>query len=101
MHRGPRVHGMTVRLAVPLALLGVACLASAAAWCQSGVLAVSKAKPYTAPKNSFGHPNLEGTWTNNSATPLQRPAQWADKATLTDAELEAVKSSVRQLEKDG
>ncbi len=59
------------------------------------------AKPYVAPKTSFGQPNLEATWTNNSATPLQRPAQWADKATLTDAELEQVTGAVRQLEQHG
>ena len=58
-------------------------------------------KPFTAPRTSFGHPDLSGTWTNNNATPLQRPAQWADKEFLTDAELAAVQSTARQLEEDG
>jgi hypothetical protein len=33
-----------------------------------------------------GHPNLEGIWTNATITPLERPAQFAAKPTLTDAE---------------
>ncbi|HUQ51435.1 MAG TPA: hypothetical protein VM692_04385, partial [Gammaproteobacteria bacterium] len=65
-----------------------------AAWAQSG-------ESFKAPRTSFGHPDLSGTWTNNNATPLQRPAQWAGKELLTDDELEAVQSSARQLEQDG
>jgi hypothetical protein len=76
--------------------LVIACLCTSAAWSQA-----SEQSAFTAARTSFGQPNLEGTWTNNSATPLQRPAQWADKATLTDAELEEVTSAVRQLEQHG
>ncbi len=42
---------------------------------------------YTAPRNAVGQPDLSGIWTNNSATPMERPEQLADKATLTDEEL--------------
>jgi hypothetical protein len=56
---------------------------------------------YKAPKTSFGQPDLEGVWTNNSATPLQRPAAWADKQFLTDAELAQVQNVARQLEQEG
>jgi hypothetical protein len=56
---------------------------------------------YQVPKTSFGHPDLEGVWTNNSATPLQRPAAWAGKTSLTDAEVEQVRKAARQLELDG
>ncbi len=88
-------------VAASVAVLLAACSVPPGAWGQAGQSAASGAQPYTPPRNSFGQPSLEGTWTNNSATPLQRPAQWADKAVLSDAEFEAVKSSVRQLEKDG
>ena len=81
--------------------LAIAFLATLGAWPQSGEAPETGAKPYTAPRNSFGQPDLTGTWTNNNATPLQRPPQWADKALLTDAELEAVKSAARELEKEG
>ena len=45
----------------------------------------------TPPLNPDGHPDLEGVWENNSATPLERPAQLAAKPRLTDDELEAMK----------
>ncbi len=77
----------------------LACFGAAAAWAQSGEAPDSK--PFTPPRTSFGHPDLSGTYTNNNATPLQRPAQWADKEFLTDAELAAVQSSARKLEEDG
>ena len=56
---------------------------------------------YNAPKTSFGQPDLEGVWSNDSATPLQRPAAWADKQFLTDAEVAQVQQAARQLEQDG
>ncbi len=33
-----------------------------------------------------GHPDLQGVWNFSSLTPLERPAQFADKPVLTDAE---------------
>jgi len=33
-----------------------------------------------------GHPDLQGTWNFSSLTPLERPAQFAGKPVLTDAE---------------
>ena len=80
------------RIATSVGILAV-CIGASAAWAQSG--------EFTAPRTSFGHPDLSGTWTNNNATPLQRPAQWADKELLTDAELAAVQSKARNLEADG
>jgi hypothetical protein len=37
-----------------------------------------------------GHPDLQGIWTNATITPFERPAQFKDKAFLTDAEIELV-----------
>jgi hypothetical protein len=78
-------------------LIGVACITLAAA----GSQADKPAAAYKVPKNSFGQPDLEAVWTNNSATPLQRPAAWADKQFLTDAEIQQVEKAARQLEQDG
>jgi hypothetical protein len=61
----------------------------------------SGARPYTAARNAFGQPDLEGVWTNDSITPLQRPAAWANKTVLTDAEVEQLKRASRQLEAEG
>ena len=44
---------------------------------------------YTAPKTVDGQPDLQGVWDYRSVTPLQRPTEFADKATLTDAEIAA------------
>ena len=61
----------------------------------------SGARPYTAARNAFGQPDLEGVWTNDSITPLQRPTAWANKTALTDAEVEQLKRASRQLEAEG
>lgn len=39
------------------------------------------------PRTPDGRPNLQGTWANNAATPLERPEQLADKAELSAAEV--------------
>jgi hypothetical protein len=38
------------------------------------------------PRAADGHPDLQGVWTNATLTPLERPAAFAGKATLSDAE---------------
>ncbi|HVQ13138.1 MAG TPA: hypothetical protein VMS40_06090, partial [Vicinamibacterales bacterium] len=78
-------------------LVGIACITLAAA----GQGDRQSASTYKVAKTSFGQPDLEGVWSNNSATPLQRPAAWADKPLLTDAEVARVQDAARQLEQDG
>jgi hypothetical protein len=41
------------------------------------------------PRTADGHPDLQGVWTNATLTPLERPAAFAGKATLSDAEATA------------
>src|SRR5690349_24902054 len=47
------------------------------------------AQKWAVPRTPDGRPDLEGVWENNSATPLERPRQLADKPRLTDEELES------------
>jgi hypothetical protein len=47
---------------------------------------------WKAPRTTDGRPDLQGVWGNNSVTPMTRPRQWKDKATLTDAELNELKA---------
>jgi hypothetical protein len=42
-----------------------------------------------ASKTPWGDPDLQGTWSNQTLTPLERPAQFKDKPVLTEAEAAA------------
>ena len=42
---------------------------------------------WTVPRLADGRPNLQGVWENNSATPLERPREFANKPRLTESEL--------------
>jgi len=46
-------------------------------------------KNWTAPRTAYGHPDLQGIWTNATLTPLQRPADLAGKQVFTTAEAAA------------
>jgi hypothetical protein len=81
-------------------VLGLSCLGLVVS-AQAPQKRSAAAGSYTAPRNAFGQPDLEGTWTNNSITPLQRPAAWANKTVLTDAEVEQLREASRQLEESG
>ncbi len=47
------------------------------------------AATWVAPKTPDGQPDLEGTWTNATITPFERPAELADKPVLTPEEAAA------------
>jgi len=50
--------------------------------------AKTAAKPWTAPKTPWGHPDISGTWTSDGAIgiPLARPDQFAGRVELSDSE---------------
>jgi hypothetical protein len=47
------------------------------------------AMPWSPPRAPDGHPDFQGTWTNATLTPLERPVEFAGKLTLTNAEAAA------------
>ena len=49
------------------------------------------------PRTPDGHPDLQGVWANNMATPLERPKGLAGKAVLSDAELGEFKRRAAEL----
>ena len=50
------------------------------------VVAGSVLSAQRAAKTADGHPDLQGMWLNDTATPLERLKDWAGKATLSDDE---------------
>ena len=80
----------------------VALIAVAALW---ALPAASQTQPssssdWTVPRTADGQPDLQGLWTNNSATPIERPEQFADKAVLTDEEVAELTQRVSEF-RDG
>lgn len=57
----------------------------AAGLCAAVLGATAHAEPFAAPRTDFGHPDLQGTWTNATITALERPDQF-DRLVLTEAE---------------
>src|SRR5687767_15757409 len=51
--------------------------------------AIEGQKPAPIPRLADGKPDMQGYWTNQTFTPLERPAQWKDKTTLTVEEASA------------
>ena len=58
-------------------------------------------KTWTLPRTVDGQPDLQGVWSNNNATPLQRPKDLANRATLTDAEVNALRQKAHQFFETG
>ncbi len=73
-------------------LVSLCALATIAA-AQSQNAPVAKSKSWTMPRTPDGHPDLQGTWTNATLTPVERPAQFAGKATVSEAEAKAYEKS--------
>jgi hypothetical protein len=53
--------------------------------------------PWTPPRLANGQPDLQGTWENNSATPLERPLELAGKPLLSEEELAAMQARAAAL----
>ena len=57
---------------------------------------------WTVPRTLDGQPDLQGTWANNNATPLERPVEFGGRASLTEAEVATLKArSARLFNGDG
>ncbi len=65
-------------------------IASAEAQIQKAVKTSPSSKAWTPTRTPNGQPDLQGTWTNATLTPFERPAELAGKATLTEQETAAL-----------
>jgi hypothetical protein len=59
--------------------------------------AFAQGQQYKAPLASDGHPDLQGFWANNIATPLERPTELASHPVLTDAEVQALRKKAEEM----
>src|SRR5712671_3643218 len=71
-----RFSGSTVTVAIAATAVGAVILAS--------ITATSAQAP--SPKTSWGEPDLQGIWTDEFDTPLQRPAKYATQEVFTEAQ---------------
>jgi hypothetical protein len=81
------------------AAIAAAAVFMPAAVTQASAQQASAQAPAAAPalKTPWGEPDLQGIWTDETDTPLQRPARWADQEFFTPAqraELDAARTAV-------
>ena len=57
----------------------------------------AEAEPWVLPRTADGQPDLQGIWSNNSATPLERPEALGDQAELTEEELARARERYAQI----
>jgi hypothetical protein len=72
----------------------------AALLCPPSVAGQAPAAPWQPPLGPDGHPDLQGVWLNNSATPLERPKALEGRTTLTDVEVEELRRRADRLFKN-
>jgi hypothetical protein len=56
---------------------------------------------WKTPRTPDGHPDFQGVWANNSATPLERPKVVEGRAYLTEQEVAALKTKAAELFDNG
>jgi len=68
-------------------VLGIALSMTVPLPAQSG----GRSSSWSVPRTPDGRPDLQGVWANNNMTPLERPKQFGERATMTDAEFADLK----------
>ncbi len=81
-----------------------ALLTSALVGCMGGWALAAGPVPYdgyVAPKDSLGHPDLSGVWSNATATRFERPAQFGNRLVPTAQEVAAIEGRIKAVEQLG
>jgi hypothetical protein len=74
------------RRAVPSVWRSVVLCVVGAAWVQVSAQTSPRAPGWQPPRTPDGRPDFQGNWDNTTATQLQRPAEFKDKAHFTEEE---------------
>src|SRR4051812_10721072 len=91
-----------------ISIIGVPAFAGALLFTPSHILGqagppAAKAKnaklTWKMPRMADGHPDLQGVWTTSTLTPLERPAEFGDKAFMTAAEAAEYEKRMAEFEK--
>src|SRR5215471_19380320 len=91
----PRVTALSVALVGVILVALLAQLPATAQNQSSAAKAPATAKAWTPPRTPDGKPDLQGIWSNNTLTPLQRPKDLGAKEFYTDQELAEISKKAR------
>lgn len=80
---------MSRRVSIAGVVLGIAALIALSPVVHGQTAARTNARGSNMPRTPDGQPDLQGFWTNDTVTPLERPAEFGDKAILTSDEAAA------------
>src|SRR5687767_14535513 len=87
-----------------LAIAGIACWGSTMLGAQAGgsapVVARPSAKPYVVPRTPWGEPDLQGTFSNRTITPFERPANVNGREFFTPDEVAAMEKRAQEQNSD-
>src|SRR2546426_6486868 len=71
--------------------MGIAAMIAGSEWVDptrvTGQAPTSSTRSWAPPRTGWGHPDLQGVWNFASDTPMERPAEFGNRASLTDEEL--------------
>ena len=97
-----RLSGSIIVVAFAAAAAGGVIIAAPPASAQAPAASGAASAPAASLKTAWGEPDLQGIWTDETTTPLQRPARYANQASFTEAEraqLDRVRSEVLSRER--
>src|SRR5712671_2659640 len=85
-----------IALGVGLAALGATEIVAQTQTPAPRTAPAAAAKPAGIPRTPWRAPDLNGVWTGNTMTPLERPVKYANKPVLTEEEAAALEKDQAQ-----